>query len=80
MPIENNPLFSIIGQINSAFVVKIFLILFLIFYNFFAFVMYRQIQLMCRTLPTPVSGVLKFVAIVHIGVSLAVLLAVIGIF
>ena len=71
---------SIFGRIEAGLVVKIFFVLFLIFYSFFSLILYRQIQLMCKTLPTPVAPFLKFVAIIHIGVSLAILLVVIGLF
>ena len=84
MPIEDSAFFDLTGRIgltfDIGFVTKAFLILFLVFYIVFAFILHRQIRLMCHTLPTPASPFLKFLATVHIGVSLAVLLAVIGTF
>ena len=79
MPVEDvaNSLF---WGINFAWGVKAFLILFLVFYSVFALMLFRQIQLMIRTLPTQLSPFLKFLAIVHIGISLAILLMVIGTF
>jgi len=71
---------GLIPSINSALVIKIFLILFLVFYVVFAFILFRQIQLMGRTLPTPTVPLLRFVATVHIGVSVALLFAIIGTF
>jgi len=56
------------------------LILFLVFYCIFAMMLFRQIQLMSRTLPTVVFPLLKFLAIIHIGVSLAILFMVLGVF
>lgn len=67
-------------QINSVFIVKLFLLLFLIFYAVFALTLYRQIQLMSTNMQSPLSPLLKFVAILHIGVSLTVLFLVLGTF
>ena len=78
MPIEEST--SIFGNFNFIFFAKSFLILFAIFYVVFAFMLLRQVQLMCRTLPTSLSPILKFLAIIHVGVTLAVLLVVLGFF
>ena len=69
--------FNFLGGI---FIVKAFLVLFLVFYTVFALIIFRQIQLMVKALPAPISPFLKFVAIVHIGVSLAFLFVVLGVF
>lgn len=79
MPVEDSALGNFLN-FEVDFFAKIFLILFLVFYAVFAFILYRQIHLMCRTLPTAISPLLKFVAIIHIGVALALLLAVLGAF
>ncbi len=79
MPVDET-VFGFFAQINGALIVKAFLVLFLIFYAVFAFVLFRQIQLMGRTLPTPAVPLLRFAAIIHIGVALAVLLGVLGTF
>jgi len=71
---------SIFESLNVAFAIKSFLILFLIFYVIFSLILYRQIQLMCKTLTTPVGPFLKFVGIIHIGVALALLLVTLGVF
>ncbi len=79
MPIEtigNNFTFGA----SANFVVKAFFILFLIFYAIFTLILYRQIQLMGRSLPTPLVPFLKFLAVLHIGVSLALLFVVVGVF
>ncbi|OGD83709.1 hypothetical protein A2165_00480 [Candidatus Curtissbacteria bacterium RBG_13_40_7] len=71
---------TIAGNIGAGLIIKLFFILFLIFYLVFSLMLYRQIQLMCRTLPTPIAPFLKFVAIIHLGIPLAILFIVIGIF
>lgn len=65
---------------DAAFGVKSFLILFLIFYVFFALIIFRQIQLMAKKLPTPLTPALKFIGILHIGVSLTTFFLVSGTF
>lgn len=62
------------------FFLKSFLVLLLIFYAVFSLMLFRQVQLMCRTLPTSLSPLLKFLAIIHVGAALAVLLLVLGFF
>jgi len=79
MPIEETA-GNIFGQIRADLIIKLFFLLFLIFYLVFSLMLYRQIQLMCRTLPTPIAPFLKFVAVIHLGVSLAILFIVIGVF
>ena len=79
MPIEEINI-SVFENINFIFFAKPFLILFAIFYVVFAFMLLRQVQLMCRTLPTSLSPLLKFLAIIHVGIALAVLLVVLGFF
>ncbi len=79
MPVEDAAI-GIFESINIVLIIKAFFILFLIFYIVFAFILFRQIQLMGRTLPTTAVPFLKFVAIVHVGVSAALLFAVIGTF
>ncbi len=78
------PLDSLIGNIfganNASFGIKAFVVLFVFFYVFFALILFRQIQLMTHALPTIAGPFLKFVAIVQIGISLALLSIVIGAF
>jgi len=78
--IFENGLFNFFDFFSTAFVVKTFFILFMVFYSFFALILFRQIQLMVKTLPLPLGPILKFIAIVHIGVSLALLFVVLGAF
>ena len=72
--------FDILGLFGLGFGLKAFLILFAVFYSVFALILYRQIQLMGRALPTSVVPFLRFVAIVHLGFSVALLFIIIGIF
>lgn len=66
--------------LSAAFVIKTFFILFLVFYSVFALIIFRQIQLMAKALPMSLSALLKFVAIVHIGVAVALLFVVLEVF
>ncbi len=70
--------FSFLNDFSLVFGVKAFLVLFLIFYSVFAVILLRQIQTMSRTMPTELSPVLKFIGIMHLGFSLAILFLVIG--
>lgn len=69
-----------LGFINTAFVIKSFFVLLLVFYIVFALVIFRQTQLMAKSLPTVLSPVLMFVAILQIGVALAFLFIFLGLF
>ncbi|OGD86803.1 hypothetical protein A2164_03435 [Candidatus Curtissbacteria bacterium RBG_13_35_7] len=77
MPIEESG-FRILDKFSAAFGIESFLILFLIFFTVFAIILYRQIQVMTKKLPTPLTPFLRFVAILLIGVSMAVLFLIIG--
>lgn len=70
--------FDIFGFFDASIGVKAFLILFLVFYVFFAVILYKQTQIMNKKLPTTLSPLLRFLGIVHVGVSMAILLLVIG--
>lgn len=76
---QANP-FSFLDFLTLSFIVKVFFILFLVFYSVFALVVFRQIQLMARSLPMALSPFLKSVAIVHIGVALALFFVVLEVF
>lgn len=73
-------LFGFLDFLSTTFVIKAFFILFLVFYSVFALIIFRQIQLMAKSLPMSLSPLLKFVAIVHIGVAVALLFVVLGVF
>lgn len=82
MPIDE-PLFTmpeILTGFNSEFLIKAFVVLFVIFYAFFSLILFRQIQLMDRAIPTPIGPFLKFIGILQIGVALGFLFIVIGAF
>lgn len=79
MPIENVTS-GVFEFLTVAFALKAFLILFLIFYVIFSLILYRQIQLMSKALPTSIVPFLLFVGIIHLGAALALLLVTIGIF
>lgn len=69
-----------LGFVSSSLIIKLFLLLFLIFYSIFSLIIFRQIQLMAKSLPISLSPALKFVAIIQIGISLALLFIAIGVF
>lgn len=77
MFVSSNP-FSFIFNLSPNFGVKAFLVLFLIFYNMFALILFRQTQVMSKTLPTELAPTLKFIAIIHVGLALAVLILTVG--
>ena len=54
-------------------------LLILIFYAIFALLIVRQVDLMGKTLITPVSGVVKAIAIVHAGFAIGLIVLVFGI-
>ena len=79
MPIEAAG-FGFLNLLTVGLGVKMFLILFLIFYIIFAFVLYRQVLTMCMKLPTLLSPHLKFVSVINIGIAVAVLFLIVGLF
>ena len=76
MPIERS-VFGMLG-LESSFIVSAFFLLFVLFYIVFSLILYRQIQLMGRTLPTNLVGFLKFISILLVGMSLALLIIAVG--
>lgn len=80
MPVGNE-IFGGFSFLGFGFVVKAFGILFAFFYLIFSIIIFRQTQLMIRVLPaTTISPFIKFIAILQIGASLALLSSVIGAF
>ena len=79
MPIETTGI-NIFEQIDLFIFVKVFFVLFVVFYAVFSLMLFRQVQIMSAKLPTALSPLLKFVGIVHIGISIAVLFFVVGSF
>lgn len=83
MPVEEvSPFLSNLlgGGLDTGFFIKVFVVLFVIFYAVFSLIIFRQIQLMDRAIPTSIGPFLKFIGILQIGVSLAFLFIVIGAF
>ncbi|OGD83375.1 hypothetical protein A3J17_01995 [Candidatus Curtissbacteria bacterium RIFCSPLOWO2_02_FULL_40_11] len=78
MPIEGG--LDILNRFTFVFGAKVFIVLFLIFYAFFSLMLHRQIQFMSRKLPTVLNPHLRFLSILNIGVAIAVLFLVIGLF
>lgn len=60
-------------------IARILAIIFAFLYLLFSFVILRQVQLMTRTLPTPISPVLIFISIAQIGVTLMVIVLLLGV-
>jgi hypothetical protein len=79
MPLLNGT-FEFLDFLSGIFFIKIFLLLFLIFYSVFALILYRQTQLMTRTLPIVLAPFIQFATIVQIGVALALFFVVLGTF
>lgn len=82
MPVEEavGGLPNILANINTGFIVKSFVMLFVIFYAVFCLILFRQIQLMDKAIPTPIGPFLKFVGIIQIGIALSFMFIVIGAF
>lgn len=82
MPIEEGTagLPNLLAGLNTGFLIKGFVLLFLIFYTFFSLILFRQIQLMDRAIPTAVGPFLKFIGILQIGFAIAFLFIIIGVF
>lgn len=64
MPVTSGDLIS--SQVILIFIKGVILLI-LIFYAIFALLIVRQVDLMGKTLITPVSGVVKAIAIIHAG-------------
>lgn len=60
-------------------IARILAIIFAFLYLLFSFVILRQVQLMTRTLPTPISPVLIFISIAQIGITLMVIVLLLGV-
>lgn len=69
-----------LSSFTIAFGTKAFIVLFLIFYTMFALILYRQVQIMNSKLPTQLSPILRFVSVLNVGVSVAILFLIIGMF
>ena len=70
---------DILSIFTVEFAFKAFSILFLVFYLIYALLIVRQVQLMGRAISSRLSPVLKFLSIVNVGFTMALLLLAIGI-
>ena len=77
MVIDGNILFS---GLSLVIAIKAILVLLLVFNFVFSLIVFRQVQLMGKRLPTPLGPFLRFVSTVYIGLATALLLLVIGVF
>lgn len=81
MPIEEGLVLpSFLTSFNAGLLVKAFVLLFVVFYTVFSLILFRQIQLMDRAIPTPIGPFLKFIGILQIGAALGFMFIIIGIF
>lgn len=71
---------GIFDFLSAVFIFRAFFVLLLIFYIVFALIIFRQTQLMSKTLPTTLSPILMFIAILHLGIAVAFLFIVLGTF
>ncbi len=60
-------------------ILRVGILLILFFYAIFALIIVRQVDLMGETLMTPVSPIVKAVAIIHCGVAIGLIVLVFGI-
>jgi len=72
--------FSVLDNFTFALGVKAFIILFLVFYTVFALILQKQVKLLSKKLPTPLTPHLRFAATLNIGVSIALLFLVLGLY
>lgn len=61
---------SLMNFFTMAFFVKISILLILTFYAIFALLIVRQVDLMSRTLITPISPIVKAFSIIHAGLAI----------
>lgn len=59
--------------------VKLSILIILVFYAIFALLIVRQVNLMSKTLITPVSPVVRAVAVLHAGFAIGLIILVLGI-
>lgn len=60
-------------------ILKLAILIILVFYALFALLIVRQVDLMSKTLITPVSPVLKAFSIIHAGVAIGLIVLAWGI-
>lgn len=60
-------------------VIKIGILIILVIYSIFALLIVRQVDNMSKTLRTPLSGVVRMVAIIHAGVAIGLIVLMFGV-
>lgn len=75
-----NDVINQIFRMNFGDLVKWLAIIFTVLYLIFALLVIRQVQLMVKTLPSPISPIVVLLAYLHLGLTLAVLIILFGIF
>lgn len=69
---------NILNSDYGLMIAKGAILLILIFYSIFALIIVRQVDLMSKTLITNVSPVVKFLAIIHAGIAIGLIVLVWG--
>lgn len=59
---------------ETQFLIKTFLLLFLVFYFFFSILLIRQVQIMTNSLKTDLNGVLKLASFLNFALSAVILI------
>ena len=77
---NSNEVINQIFQMSFEDLIQWLAIIFTLLYTIFALLVVRQVQLMVRTLPSPISPFVVLLAYLHLGVTLAVLIILIGVF
>lgn len=75
--IATNP-FDIFGSVLFTEVIKLAILTFLVLYAIFALIIVRQVDLMGKTLKTPVAPIIKAIAIIHAGFAVGFVVLVVG--
>lgn len=75
--IETNQPF--LSSILTTDLLRLFVFIILSIYSLFALLIVRQVGIMSATLITPVSSVVKFIAIVHAGFAIGLLVLIAGV-
>jgi hypothetical protein len=73
------PIFQPDLVFNLIFFTKVAILILLLFYVIFSLIIVRQVDLMARTLITPVSGIVSAISIVNAGFAFGFLLLAVGI-
>ncbi len=69
---------GLMGFFTMAVLIKISILLILFFYAIFALLIVRQVDLMSRTLITPISPLIKAFSIIHAGFAIGFLVLIFG--